>query len=98
MKMGTTLEATCRDCGHSFTYNDGPGFQFALVRCNKCGGEKQVPFDKVGEGVSHGDHKRVEEFAGKCMCGGKYKVDAVPRCPKCKSKNFDHGGTLVHYD
>ena len=44
--------------------------------------------------------RRVEEFAGKCDCGGKYTFDAPPRCPKCGSTNVkeEENGPTLCYD
>lgn len=45
-------------------------------------------------------HKEIEIYAGKCNCGGDYKFDAPPRCPKCRSTetdpDFDEG--IIMYD
>ncbi len=37
-------------------------------------------------------HRLVEEFAGKCECGGKFTFDAQPRCPNCGSLEYEPGG------
>jgi uncharacterized OB-fold protein len=33
-------------------------------------------------------HTRVEQFAGKCKCGGKFSFLGKPRCPKCHSSEY----------
>jgi hypothetical protein len=43
-------------------------------------------------------NRGVEEFAGKCDCGGKYTFDAPPRCPKCCSTNIKEVGSKLFYD
>ena len=46
-----------------------------------------------GNPISSKEHYRIaEELAGRCTCGGKYLVDAPPRCPKCKSDEFEDSG------
>jgi len=42
----------------------------------------------------------VERFAGKCICGGKFRFDASPRCPKCGSDDFemDPDAPMAYYD
>lgn len=41
---------------------------------------------------------KVEEIAGKCKCGGQFRFDAKPRCPKCKSVEIEEGEVTVYYD
>jgi len=43
-------------------------------------------------------HSMVEEYAGKCNCGGMYKFEAKPRCPSCKSADYTMGECEVFYD
>ncbi len=43
-------------------------------------------------------YKGVEEFAGKCVCGGDFTMDAPPRCPKCRSDEIEEGEIIMHYD
>jgi hypothetical protein len=43
-------------------------------------------------------HKGIEAIAGTCRCGGRYCLDAPPRCPKCRSKRIDEGEITVMYD
>jgi ABC-type ATPase with predicted acetyltransferase domain len=42
----------------------------------------------------------VEKYAGKCTCGGSFKVNAPPRCPQCKSSDvlLDIAVNGVHYE
>lgn len=40
----------------------------------------------------------VENTAGGCGCGGKFKFDAPPRCPKCRSTDIRKGEVLALYD
>jgi hypothetical protein len=47
--MGCAVEAKCLDCGEEFAYDDGGGFFFHLVRCEKCGRTKSIGFQELGE-------------------------------------------------
>jgi hypothetical protein len=60
---------------------------------------KDVRKDFKGEALSKEDYyKAVENFAGKCKCGGDFTFDAEPRCPKCGSLEFEKCGIQVDYD
>lgn len=44
-------------------------------------------------------YRRVEAVVGKCICGGNYTFDALPRCPQCHSTRFDDDGSSgICYD
>ena len=45
-------------------------------------------------------HAAVEAFLGKHRCGGRFRFDAPPRCPKCRSIDikYDEGGPTIMYD
>jgi len=43
-------------------------------------------------------HLGVEDYAGKCACGGAFTFEAPPRCPKCKSDNYEVMDGYMHYD
>jgi len=47
--MGQSIGATCIECGCQFTVNYGGGWAFHLLHCEKCGAEKNVPHDELGE-------------------------------------------------
>jgi len=47
--MGNSYGAICRKCGARFPVNVGGGFTFHLLHCTKCGEEKVVGFDEIGE-------------------------------------------------
>jgi hypothetical protein len=128
--MGSVVEAQCCKCGNAFTFQDGGGFTFHLVRCDSCGAEKHIGFDELGvlhlrylkglsgpyclasaehdkvvrekaqvEPVSEAEyHKGIETISGACNCGGRYRLDALPRCPKCRSTQISSGGTAACYD
>ena len=40
---------TCTKCGSPFTVSEGGGFFFHLLHCDKCGKEKSVGFDELGD-------------------------------------------------
>lgn len=40
----------------------------------------------------------VDKFSGTCRCGGSYKLDTPPRCPKCKSSNLEEEKPDIFYD
>lgn len=129
--MGERYLAMCEKCGHKFHINEGGGFFFHLLRCNRCGKTKSISFKKIGdphlkyikglampycmasaesdmkiqrdypgEPISEKEyHMVVEKIAGKCNCGGRYKFNAHPRCPKCKSSKIkDTGKDKIMYD
>ena len=128
--MGCQVNAKCLDCGNTFTVDQGGGFRFHLVRCDKCGKTKSIGFNKLGdlhlkylnglpgsysimssdhdeyvrmhvplEPISEDDyHKGIEALSGNCRCGGKYTLDALPRCPECRSKNIEEGEIILMYD
>jgi hypothetical protein len=47
--MGHTFKATCNDCQLEFEGSEGGGFFFHLLRCDRCGEEKSIGFDEIGE-------------------------------------------------
>ena len=61
--------------------------------------DKWVRENCEGEPLSEEEyHKAIEEFAGSHRCRGKYRFDAPPRCPKCRSLNIEEGETMMCYD
>jgi len=95
--MGCISEAICKDCGTRYPIRMGGGFVCHDLHCDKCGKEKTVTFREVDEAPSK--YRSFEEYAGKCECGGNYTMDAPPRCPNCRSTNFEHDFTkFILYD
>ena len=43
-------------------------------------------------------HRAVESFAGNCACGGKFTLNALPRCPDCQSTHIELGEITMLYD
>jgi len=56
---------------------------------------KYAPVQPISEDEYH---RGVEAIAGKCRCGGKYTLDAPPRCLKCRSTRIEEGQITVMYD
>ena len=46
-----------------------------------------------GDPLSEEDyHKVIDGIAGECGCGGHFRMDAKPRCPKCGSADYEEDG------
>jgi hypothetical protein len=43
-------------------------------------------------------HAAVNAAAGECSCGGRYRHDAPPRCPVCRSTKLDRGNVRRLFD
>lgn len=74
---------------------------FEQLRCDKCGRAKNVDIylHEPGMPTSADDwSKRVESRAGRCRCGGKHRLGARARCPKCRSLQLDKGDVQGLYD
>jgi len=53
--------------------------------------DRSVRENYPGEPLSEEEyHVIVEQIAGACSCGGSFKFDAPPRCPKCKSTELEY--------
>ena len=51
------------------------------------------------EPISESEYRRgIEDVAGRCACGGKYTLDAPPRCPNCHSTRLKEGRVIRRYD
>ena len=42
-------------------------------------------------------YAKVEKMVGDCECGGAYKFNALPRCPKCNSTDIEDTGKIIAY-
>jgi hypothetical protein len=65
------------------------------------GHDEWVKKNYPGEPLSDAEyHSAVEEIVGSCQCGGSYRFDAPPRCPKCRSTELDDdpSGAHILYD
>lgn len=56
---------------------------------------KDLPVEPISEDEYH---IGINAMAGKCRCGGKYTLDAPPRCPKCRSTRVEEGEAILMYD
>jgi Zn finger protein HypA/HybF involved in hydrogenase expression len=57
--------------------------------------KEHLPVEPISEDEYH---KGIEALAGTCHCGGNYRLDAPPRCPKCHSTQIDEGEITMFYD
>jgi DNA-directed RNA polymerase subunit M/transcription elongation factor TFIIS len=99
--MGREYWVICSKCGEHFPVREGGGFFFHLLHCSKCGKEKSVGFDKLnkaGIAICFQDDL-IENYVGKCDCGGKFKFSSKSRCPKCHSSKYmeDPKGMMVTF-
>jgi hypothetical protein len=102
--LGTTHEAACNACQHTFTLNEGGGYHYNIQRCLACGATQAVPLEPHGPY----DLERlvpalaVEPIRWKtrrrCACGGRFAADAPPRCPACRSADVIVGQVIAYYD
>jgi hypothetical protein len=91
-------KACCKDCKQTFdyvTYGNGMN-QNAHAYCNKCGMAcvLGIYYPKIPPASNF--LKRhppaqlidatIEEFLKYCPCGGKFKHNALPRCPHCNKE------------
>jgi len=69
-----------------------------LLHCDGCGRERWVNYTDLD--LNWRDAVHVEKYAGKCACGGNFKVNVPPRCPQCKSSDLllDIAVNGVHYE
>lgn len=47
--MGMGYVGRCKSCGHEEQQREGGGFFFHLLHCDKCGHEKRIGFEELGE-------------------------------------------------
>lgn len=47
--MGMALRVKCKNCGEYYEIEEGGGFTFHLLHCDKCGSSKSVPFQDLGD-------------------------------------------------
>src|SRR6056297_409844 len=101
--MGVEFSAKCNNCGHTFKARSGPGMNFYLLHCDKCGKARSVKhsaiLEKLDDPYNEKEIKKIaEEMAARCECGGQFKVNAPPRCNKCYSDNISKIEDIVFYD
>ncbi len=130
--MGSSRSMICANCRHHFGVNEGGGFFFHLLHCDRCGWTKSIGFDELGDlhsaylkglpgayaiisrqhdlqvkaeysgpPLSEPEyHAAVETSLKRHNCGGRFRFDAPPRCPKCRSTELepDPDGSVTMYD
>jgi hypothetical protein len=47
--VGTTRGVVCQECGHRYQASEGGGFFFHLLHCDRCGRERSIDFDELGD-------------------------------------------------
>ena len=47
--MGKEYQAKCKKCDYKFQVKVGGGFYFHVLHCDKCGKDKEISFDEIGE-------------------------------------------------
>jgi hypothetical protein len=119
--MGSSAGMICKNCGHHFVVDEGGGFFFHLLRCDRCGRTKNIGFAELGDLHSaylkglpgpyaiisrQHDLQVKAEYPGPALsepgyraaiesslkrhnCGGWFRFDAPPRCPKCRSTEME---------
>jgi hypothetical protein len=89
--MGSSFDARCNDCGEVHEVSLGGGFTFMLLHCDVCGKPKSVSLRKKID-------PEAEDPWGRCRGGGDLSTEAPPRCPKCRSTEFEPIGNFTDYD
>ena len=79
--MGYGYGAICQECQTKFDVNEGSGMTAMPFHCESCGKEWWWKFGPDGP-------FEMEADPPACECAGVFKVDAPPRCPKCRSTSF----------
>lgn len=101
--MGSMYVAKCLACGTKFEVNEGGGFTFHLLHCDRCGKERYVEFKELGDlhlrylkgldvpysvATRHSDRFVQENYPGEPISEDEYKNGAEGQLEK-----FDCGGT-----
>ena len=96
--MGSEYGVICNSCGTKFLVRCGPSKISQVLHCDRCGKERWISL--IDHGLSYNEEEKVEQLAGVCKCGGKFKVNAFVRCPRCKSSDWrgDPEGRVIRYD
>ena len=85
--MGTSYDVICKQCGKKYTASFGPGMLFDLLHCDRCGRERIVSACERPMDYLYG--YALDGPKGRCRCGGRFHSEAPPRCPSCKSAEFE---------
>ena len=97
--MGQRYWAICNDCGHKFLVSEGGGFFFHLLKCEKCGEDKSIDFNELGDvhlgylkglpgpycvATSEHDEYVRENYPGKPLTDEEYHREVENIVGKCK--------------
>ena len=94
--MGGSFDAGCKNCGAVFNISIGGGFTFALLHCERCGKPHSRPFRMP---LPESDERlELSDGPDVCECGGRISNEGVPRCPECRSPDYDVLGNHIEYD
>ncbi|MBU0479837.1 MAG: hypothetical protein KKG47_01925 [Proteobacteria bacterium] len=89
--MGAIFEASCNRCGLQFDYSDGGGFYYDRYRCEDCGETIAVTVDRD---LNDAPPPTIEL----CRCGGRFTLNAKPRCPDCRLTDITTGEVILFED
>jgi len=89
----------CDTCGRSkMVEHDKPDGPDALFS-RDLSSDLESPADEPAGPIDRGtDVAAVERKVRPCRCGGRYRFDAPPRCPRCRSTDIDRGEITLLYD
>jgi Zn ribbon nucleic-acid-binding protein len=103
--MGISEKVICSKCGARYTAQTGASDIAQLLHCDKCGHERWITFDQIGDlrtrPISVERYQEsVERLVDPCGCGGRFTFDAPARCPSCHAVEHepDPAGQTVIYD
>ncbi|MCB0261456.1 MAG: hypothetical protein KDH97_09250 [Calditrichaeota bacterium] len=109
--MGRTIGAICNQCDREFTINEGGGFHFDLLRCDRCGRSIGVPREVVQAPEQYAAAsgwfagvaafwKRVRQAFGRSPHGDAGAVsettDRVSQTVPAGSPQCECGGSFIH--
>ena len=97
--MGSRYSIICRKCGRKSMIDEGGGFVFHVLRCDKCGQDRVVEFTKLGEihvryvkglpgpysiSTSESDKRIQDNYPGKPLTELEYHEAIESSLDKCK--------------
>jgi hypothetical protein len=107
--MGQQFGAICGSCGHHFDVRKGGGFVFELLQCDTCSNTRSVGHAEVwgpyqayrrSPAAEQDHYHALQKHAGRCRCDGHFLLSAPPRCPRCRSTEYqvDPDSPSIMYD
>jgi len=96
-KCGKTKTITFEDLGElHIRYLKGLPGPYCIASAEQ---DENVRKHALVEPISEDEyHKGIEDFTGKCRCGGQFTLTAPARCPMCRSTQIEEGAITVCYD